>query len=124
MIANSALDLALNFIRAGSHRIVICEDKPTTYSEAVGEWMIGYKAFGVGLCFQGGLVPGEPDGRQLISTPVTDGVIVRTGNAAFWAAVGISSTLYAAGPLPSIVHIELTDLLWTCPAFRIRIPSG
>jgi hypothetical protein len=81
--------------------IFICSTRPTTYTEAVTTYMLGSKTGAAGSRFNAPAAS-SPNGRQVSSIAITDGVVANPGTPVAWAAVdGVNSRLLATGDLTS-----------------------
>lgn len=101
-LEDRVLDLGLNVLDTESTAIYIVSSatEPTTYALATsGAGSLGFKSFGAGGVF--GAPAADATGRKVSSTAVTDGTIVTSGTAAWWAIVAAASSLHAHGSLAS-----------------------
>src|SRR5512139_2885753 len=87
-LETQVLAFGLDVLNNEATHIMVCASEPTAYSLcSVGAAnSLGYKAWAAGGSF------GDPsnhsvNGRYVASTAVTDGTIVTTGTAAWWASI-------------------------------------
>jgi hypothetical protein len=97
-LEDRVLDLGLNVLDTEATHIFVNSQQPTTFTQAVATYGLGYKAFGAGSAFG---APGAwTNGRKTSSVAITDGTITTTGTVACWSAVdNTNSRLLAAGDL-------------------------
>jgi hypothetical protein len=114
------LDFGLNTLHANSSFLSICAAEPTTIAVASSTGLLGYKSWGAGGVF-GAMAPGSPNGRQVTSSPITDGTITTSGTASWWA-VYAAGTLHAHGTL-SAAQVVTAGNTFTLTSFSIRIPN-
>jgi hypothetical protein len=119
-LEDRVLDLGLNVLDAESSYIWICKDEPTSIAIAATSGLLGFKSFGAGSAF-GSPAAGTPNGRQVLSTQISDGTITTTGTAAWWAA-GAAGSLHAHGSL-SATQVVTSGNTFTLAQFAIKIPS-
>lgn len=103
-LEDRVLDLGLNVLDTESTAIYIVSSatEPTTYALATaGAGSLGFKSFGAGGVFGSPAADGGGNGRKVSSVAVTDGTIVTSGTAAWWAIVAAASSLHAHGSLSS-----------------------
>jgi hypothetical protein len=118
------LDFGLNELDTLATHIVICAAEPTVYSLAsIGAAnSLGNKAFGAGGAFS---VPSDHsvNGRFVASTNITDGTIVTTGTAAWWAVIDSPNARLHAHQSLSATQAVTSGNTFTLSSFTIRIPS-
>lgn len=102
-----------------SDRIMICQSEPTTYALAT-TGHLGLKSWGVGNAFSS---PADVGGtaRSIASVAITDGTILTTGTASWWAAVG-TAALHAHGLLSSPQNVTNGNT-FTLGSFYIKVPQ-
>jgi hypothetical protein len=101
-LEDRVLDFGLDVLDTESTAIYIVSSatEPTTYALATsGAGSLGFKSFGAGSVF--GAPAADATGRKVSSAAVTDGTIVTSGTAAWWAIVAAASSLHAHGSLAS-----------------------
>jgi hypothetical protein len=123
-LGDRILDFGLTALNTDCDRIYICSSQPTTYVEAtdIAQFALGYRAFGVGNAFA---VPvaGSPSGRKAMSTVITDGDVIDTGTAAFWAAVdSVNTRLLASGNINNTIAV-VNGQKFTLASFAVHLPS-
>lgn len=118
------LDGGLTLLDTAATHIVICANEPTALSLAtVGAAnVLGYKSFGAGAAF-GSPAAGTPTGRKVSSTNITDGTIVTTGTASWWAAINGTTALHAHNGLSAAQAVTAGNSFSLAP-FDITIPSN
>jgi hypothetical protein len=118
------LDFGLNELDTLATHVVICAAEPTVYSLcSVGAAnSLGYKAFAAGGAF-GAPADHSVNGRFVTSTSITDGTIVTTGTAAWWAAIDSTNARLHAHQSLSANQAVTSGNTFTLSAFTIRIPS-
>ena len=120
-IQDYVLDAALVALDEADE-IHICTSEPTSYAEAITTYSKGQKDFGVGGVM-GAPAAGTPNGRQVTTTAVTDGVVDGDGTVNNWAIVDSGNTrLLAVGSL-STGQAVTNGNSFTLGAFIIRIPG-
>jgi len=122
-LENRVLDFGLNVLDTEATHIVICASEPTDYSLcSVGAAnSLGYKDFGAGSAF-GSPASHSVNGRYVASTAITDGTIVTTGTAGWWAAIDtVNSRLLAHQALSASTGVTSGNN-FTMATFNIRIP--
>lgn len=98
------LDFGLNVLDTESTAIYIVSSatEPSNYALATaGAGSLGFKSFGAGGVFGSPANDGGGNGRKVSSVAVTDGTIVTSGTAAWWAIVAAASSMHAHGSLSS-----------------------
>lgn len=120
------LDNGLAKLDTEASHIMICAAEPTTYalSSVNAANALGYKSFGAGSAF-GSPAAGSPSGRKVSSVSVTDGTILTSGTASWWAvidAVGATPKLMAHGSLSATQVVAATNT-FSLASFDIRIPA-
>ena len=97
-LEDRVLDLGLNVLDTEATHIFVNSQQPTTFTQAVATYGLGYKSFGAGSAFG---APGAwTSGRKTSSVAITDGTITTAGTVACWSAVdNTNSRLLAAGDL-------------------------
>ena len=106
--------------------IRITANEPTTYALATtgsgSSQMLGFKSWGANNAI-GADASGSPSGRVVASTAITDGTIVTTGTAGWWAATDeVSSRLLAHGSLSATQAVTAGNS-FSLGSFTIRIPA-
>lgn len=120
------LDGGLTLIDTAVTSIVLCAaaepvaTTPSTFTVGAAN-VLGYKTFGAGSAFSAPTV-GSPTGRKVTSTNITDGTIVTTGTASWWAAIS-GATLYAHNTLSAPTAVAALATFSLSP-FDITIPSN
>ena len=114
------LNFGLNVLDAETVYISVCSTEPTTIAIAsTGPTQLGYKSFGAGTAF-GAPVDSPPlPARQVASLQISDGTIVSSGTASWWAAYA-SGTLHAHGTL-SGAQVVTAGNSFTLASFTIKI---
>jgi hypothetical protein len=121
------LDFGLDALDSECDEITVCSQQPTTYNEATlapgsGGYCLGIDNFGVGNAF-GVEADATPDGRQISSTAIVDGLISVAGSVAAWAAVdSVNSRLLATGILTDGRSV-LSGQTFTLGALTVRMPA-
>jgi hypothetical protein len=122
VVGDYALDNGLNAIKTYATHIYLCTQDPLTYTDATSTYALGNKNFGAGGCF-GAPGAGSPNGRQIASTPITDGSVTGTATASKWAAVdAVNSRLLANGSLSASQAVTAGNT-FTLASFLIRLPN-
>jgi hypothetical protein len=118
------LDFGLNEMDTLATHIVICAAEPTVYSLASinAANSLGYKAFAAGGAF-GAPSDHSVNGRFVASTAISDGTIVTTGTAAWWAAIDSTNNRLHAHQSLSATQAVTSGNTFTLSSFTIRIPS-
>jgi hypothetical protein len=119
-LEDDVLDNGLTKIDTVADRITICQSEPTTYALAT-TGHLGLKSFGAGSAF-GAPAAGSPNGRKVTSAAITDGTILTTGTASWWAVV-TTAALQAHGTLQSAQAVTAGNT-FSLAAFDIRIPGA
>ena len=121
-VAARVLDLGLNVLDTEASHIFITSAEATTFSEASSSMALANKNFGAGAAF-GSPAAGSPNGRQVASTAITDGVVTASGTATNWAAVDVpNSRLLAVGSLAASQAVTSGNS-FSLPSYTIRLPS-
>ena len=109
------LDLGLNVLDTEATHIMICAAEPTANS-------LGYKPGAAGSQFG---VPSDHsvNGRFVASNAITDGTIVTTGTAGWWAAIDSTNNRLHAHQSLSATQAVTSGNTFTLSSFTIRIPS-
>jgi hypothetical protein len=116
------IDYGLNAFTLAD-KIVVCSQKPTTYTEANTTYKIGEKSFSVGAVVAAGPQAATPNGRQIVTAAVTGGTITTNGTPTHWGIVDtVNSRLLAAGTMTGSEAVTTTDT-WTLGAMTINVPS-
>lgn len=123
-LESRVLDYGLNVLNSEATHIMVCASEPTAYSLcSVGAAnSLGYKGWSAGGAF------GDPsdhsvNGRYVASTAVTDGTIVTTGTAAWWAAIDSTNARFLGHQSLSANQAVTSGNTFTLSSFTIRIPS-
>jgi hypothetical protein len=123
-LESRVLDFGLNELDTLATHIMICAAEPTALSLcSVGAAnSLGYKAFSAGGAFG---VPSDHsvNGRFVASTNITDGTIVTTGTAAWWATIDSPNARLLAHQSLSATQAVTSGNTFTLSSFTIRIPS-
>jgi hypothetical protein len=121
-IEDIVLDFGLHVLDVDATAIYICANgaEPTSIAIATGSNSLGFKSFGAGGVF-GVPGPGTGTSRKVSSSSVSDGTIVSSGTAGWWAVVG-GSTLYAHGSLASPAAVTAGNT-FTLSSFDITCPN-
>lgn len=123
-VEDRVLDLGLNVLDTESTAIYICAagSEPTTIAIATGATSsLGFKSFGAGGVF-GSPGAGAGTSRKVSSSSVSDGTIVSSGTAAWWAVIATGS-LHAHGSLASN-QVVTAGNTFTLSSFDISIPNS
>ncbi len=124
-VEDRVLDFGLNDLDTLATHIYIVANatEPTSLAIATGATSsLGYKSFGAGGAF-GTPQAGTGTSRKVSSTSVTDGTIVTTGTAGWWAATdNTNSRLLAHGTLASSQSVTAGNS-FTLSIFDITIPN-
>jgi hypothetical protein len=118
------LDVGLTVLDTEADGIYVCSSEPTNYSQATfgGSLALGHKFFTRGTVF-GSAGAGSPDGRQVTSVAITDGVVTDSGTVSHWAAVDSTNTrLLARGVLTGGGAVTAGQA-FTLGAITIRMPA-
>lgn len=123
-LENQVLDFGLDSLDTEGTHIMVCASEPTAYSLcSVGAAnSLGYKAWAAGGAF-GAPSNHSVNGRYVASTAVTDGTIVTTGTAAWWAAIDSTNSRLLAHQSLSASQAVTSGNTFTLSSFTIRIPS-
>ena len=120
-INDAALDLLLAKVDDDGEELHICSQEPTTATEAETTYSLGEKippTIGV---------PEDrtPNGRKVVITAITDGVVTATGTATHWAIVKTSATamLLATGALASSQAVTNGNT-FTLTQFEVGVPDA
>lgn len=117
------IDFGLNAF-ALANKIVVCSQRPTTYTEANSTYKIGEKNFGIGNVIASGPSAATPNGRKVTTAAVSGGAITSNGTPSQWAIVDdANSRLLAAGDMTGAVVMTTADT-FTLGAFTINVPAG
>jgi hypothetical protein len=127
MVEDLFLDSGLAAAKATISAITICANEPTTYALATtgasSTQFLGSFNFTANSAFTGPSAGAAPTGRKLVSNTVTNGTILTSGTAAWWAAIGTAnSSLYAHGSLSASQPVTAGNT-FTLGAFEIRIAN-
>lgn len=115
------LDFGLNVLDTNATDIVVCGTEPTTYAQANATYMLGRKVFAAGGAF--GSPADAANGRKVSSTVISDGTILTTGTASWWAVIDTTgASLHAVGLLSSPQAVTATNT-FTLGTFDITIPA-
>ena len=118
-LEDRVIDLGLNVLDTESTAIYITAIEPTSYALATsGADSLGFKSFGAGAVFNTPSAAADSNGRRVSSNAVTDGTIVTTGTAAWWAIVAAASSLHAHGSLAANQAVTVGNT-FTLSAFDI-----
>jgi hypothetical protein len=109
----------MNLFDTNADRITVCQAEPTTYALAT-TGHLGLKSWAAGGAFG---VPASAggNGMKVSSTVVSDGTILTTGTASWWAVVN-STGLLAHGLLSASQAVTATNT-FTLASFDITIPA-
>lgn len=120
LIADAALDAALNEIRDNVSHVYICNAEPTTYTEATDTYDLGYKA-GPTI---GAPENGDASGRKIAISAISDGTVTTTGTASHFAMVGTAagSVLYVARALGTAQALTAGNT-FSLTAFDVEFPD-
>jgi dethiobiotin synthetase len=115
---NDVYDLGLTELDLDANVLHILSQQPATYAE-VTTYTLGNKASPT----VGAPEAGNPDGRQVTVSAITDGSVTATGTATHWALVDTSgSRLLATQALASSQGVTQGNT-FTLTSFTIRIPA-
>lgn len=120
------LDQALTKIKnEATHININTSPEVTTYSAATsGSTFLGAKNFGAGLVFPNAIANGSPNGRQLDTAAVTDGLISASGTAATFSITdNTNGRLIITGTLLSSQAVTANNP-FTLASFTVRLPSS
>ncbi len=119
------LDNGLTKLDTETTHIVLCASEPTVLSLcSVGAAnALGYKSFGAGNVFTT-MGNGTPNGREVTSYTVTDGTIVTSGSAVWWAVIDGTTRMHAHGSLSGGGQSVTTGNTFTLSVFTIKIPAS
>ena len=117
---DDVLDGGLDVLTADVSDLYICSAMPATYAEASSTYALGTKATPT----VGAAGAGDPDGREVEVSAITDGSVTGTDDAAYWALVDDTPTerLLAAGAL-SAPQAVTSGNTFTLTAFTVRFPD-
>jgi hypothetical protein len=101
-------------MQAAASHLYVCSGEPTSYAEAVSAYCLGYKSWGAGACLTGPVAGINPVGMKVSTVDVTDGTIVTSGTAAWWAIV--TAPAFAFRSRPTVGKTMVGGLL-VVPAF-------
>lgn len=121
-LEDRVLDLGLSALDTEAAAIYICAAgaEPTSYALATGAGSLGYKSFGAGSMFGSPAAAADGNGRRVTAAAVSDGTIVTTGTAHWWAVVGASASLYAHGSIAAD-QVVTAGNSFTLGAFDITV---
>ena len=117
-VTDSAPDAYLGYIRTNTDRLFLCSQEPSTYTEAVTTYALGYKS-GPTL---GAIGDRAPDGRKFTVEAITDGGNTSNGTATHWALVDDTDELLAANELDASQVITAGNP-FTTAAFDVGVPD-
>lgn len=124
-LEDRVLDLGLDVLDSESTAIYIVSSatEPTTYALATsGAGSLGFKSFGAGGVFGSPAAAGDGNGRKVSSALVTDGTMVTSGTAAWWAIVAAASSLHAHGSLAANQTVTAGNV-FTLASFDIVVKA-
>jgi hypothetical protein len=104
MFETWVLTAGLASMQAAATHLYVCSSEPTTYEEATSDYVLGFKSWGAGACLTGPVAGINPIGMKVTTVDVTDGTIVSTGTASWWAIV-TADGLAAHGSLTPLAVI-------------------
>ena len=121
-IGDRVFDNGLTVLDTEANRIDICSTAPTTYTEAVTTYSLGY-ASGANYPGIGSPTDGSPNGRQVTVGAVTNGTVTANGTAGFYAITDtVNSRLLAVGSL-SATQVVTSGNSFTLTSVVIRFPD-
>lgn len=117
------MDYGLNAFTLAD-KIVVCSQRPTTYTEANATYKIGEKNFGVGNVVASGPVAASPNGRKITTAAVSGGTVTSNGTPTHWGIIDTAnSRLLAAGDMTGSEAVTTADG-FSLEAMTINIPAG
>jgi hypothetical protein len=123
-VDDRVLDLGLNEVSTAASHIFIVDasSEPTTFALATtGPSSLGYKSFGAGAAF--GSPTDGTNARKVTSTQISNGTIVTTGLAGWWAVTdNANSRLLAHGSLAADQAVAFGNT-FTASAVRYQYPA-
>jgi hypothetical protein len=123
-LADRVLDFGLNVLDTEATHIMVCAAEPSVYSlcSLGAANLLGYKAWSAGGAFDSPSAH-SINGRFVASTAITDGTIVTTGTAGWWAAIdGDNGRLLAHAALTETQETTAGNI-FGMPSISVRIPS-
>jgi hypothetical protein len=118
----------LTTVRTTATHVRITANEPNTYALATtgsgSTQMLGFKSWGVNNAFTA-TSAGSPSGRQTTSVAISDGTIVTTGTAGWWAVTDESTNarLLAHGSLSTTQSVT-SGTNFNLAAFSIKVPAA
>lgn len=113
----SALDNGLQWLTTNGTRLDITSIEATTFAQATSSCTTG-----CAVCAVGAPGAGAPNGRQVTVGAISNGSVLVTGCAGFWAITGCTNALLVTGSLSASQAVTLGNT-FTLTAFTIRYPS-
>jgi hypothetical protein len=121
ILKDAVLDGGIDLLNTAASALWVCSATPTDYADAVTK-KLGSKTLTAGAVF-GNPADATPNGRQVTSVAVTDGVVDAGGTVTCWAAIDVPNTrLLAVGDLSGGMAVT-AGWAWTLGAFTIRAPA-
>jgi len=122
-VEDVVLDGGLTAFKNAARQIFVCSSEPTTFAIASsGAASLGKKDFGTaGSCLSAVTAGTSPTGRKVTTTAITDGTILTTGTASWWAICDTAS-LYAHGSLSATQAVTAGNT-FSLGAFDVRIAN-
>jgi len=106
-----------------ANKIVICSQRPFTYTEAVTTFNIGAKSMGIGGCFTASTATSDGSGVQVSSVAVSNGSVTTSGTPTYWAVVDDANTrMVARGRLTGGTAV-VSGNTWSLTSFAIVSPG-
>ena len=113
-------DAALAYI-AASTRLCVCNAQPTTYANAITDYMLAYTAMTPGAGNGDYTLAADSSGRKLTTTAKSGVAITNSGTATYLALVSVADTTLRAvtvvSPSQALVAGGTVDI----PAFKCNV---
>lgn len=121
ILKDPVLDGGIDLLNTAASALWVCSATPTDYNDALTK-KLGSKTLTAGAVF-GNPADATPDGRQVTSVAVTDGVVDTGGTVTCWAAIDVPNTrLLAVGNLTGGMAVT-AGWAWTLGAFTVKMPA-
>ena len=121
-LQDRVLDYGLDVLSSEATHLHICNAEPTDHTEASATFSLGNKNWGAGNV-TGAPEAATPNGRKVVTLPITDGTIGTTDDATHWAITDdTNNRLLAVGSLAALVGVT-SGQGFSLGAFDIRKPS-
>jgi hypothetical protein len=120
VIADYYLDLTLAGIAAGSLRLDLCTQEPTTFAEATATYT---KANKTGISV-GAPADRAPNGRKVTVAAISAGTVTGTGTVTHWAITDTTNSRLVAANALSASQALTSGNTFSLAAFDIGLPDA